>query len=206
MSTKDKLLPLGFFLFFTPVLIFTELALLVKVNYFVNDSARYALVGSIAASAEENKTLISDSVFSSSDYRTGFVKESVIAGDARPILIKNYLKKYHSPLSPYAGLIFRVSQDYGLDYRLITAIAQQESNLCKKAPPNCFNCWGVGIHSRGTMCFDSYPKAIEWVAKYLREEYYDKGRTTPEEIMKKFCPLSDGSWAFGVRQFMEELE
>jgi len=206
MNMKDKLLPLGLFLFFTPVLIFTELALLVKANYFVNNSARRTLISSIAASAEENKISISDSIFSSSDYRTDFIEESIIAGDARPVLIKNYLKKYHSPLFPYADLIFRVSQNYGLDYRLITAIAQQESNLCKKAPPNCFNCWGVGIHSRGTMCFDSYPKAIEWVGRYLKEGYYDEGRTTPEEIMKKFCPLSDGSWAFGVRQFMEELE
>ncbi|MFH1561429.1 MAG: hypothetical protein ABID04_02520 [Patescibacteria group bacterium] len=135
-----------------------------------------------------------------------FLKDSVVVDDARPLIIRDYLEQYDSPLLPYWNLIFDASQKYGLDYRLIVAIAQQESNLCKKAPANCFNCWGVGIHSRGTMCFDSYPEGIEWVADYLKEEYYLKGMTDPEEIMKKYCPLSDGSCAFGVKQFMSELE
>ncbi|MCD6226067.1 hypothetical protein J7J95_03265 [bacterium] len=130
----------------------------------------------------------------------------VVFGDARPILIRQYLEYYHSPLLPYADFIFAVSQMYGLDYRLLVAIAQQESNLCKKIPPESHNCWGWGIHSRGTLKFSSYPEAIEAVARGLKEEYIDKGLTTPEQIMKKYTPLSNGSWAAGVRQFMEEIE
>lgn len=134
------------------------------------------------------------------------LKSNIVIGDARPVIIRNYLLFYHSPLLPYADLIFSVSQKYGLDYRLLVAIAQQESNLCKKIPPDSYNCWGWGIHSRGTLKFSSYPEAIETVARGLREEYLDKGFDTPEKIMKKYTPFSNGSWAAGVRQFMEEME
>jgi hypothetical protein len=130
----------------------------------------------------------------------------VLGADARPILLKEYLLKYKSPLADYSDLIFELSQKYGIDYRLIVAIAQQESNLCKKMPPDCYNCWGYGIHSRGTMCFENYQVALESYAAYLKREYFDKGYKTVEEIMEKYAPHSDGSWAFGVNQFLDDIE
>ncbi len=130
----------------------------------------------------------------------------VLGADARPVLLREYLERYNSPLVEHADLIFELSQKNGIDYRLIVAIAQQESNLCKKQPPNCHNCWGYGIHSRGTMCFESYEESLEKYAAYLKREYFDKGYKTPEDIMKKYAPLSNGSWAFGVNQFLDDIE
>ncbi|KKU47808.1 MAG: hypothetical protein UX67_C0028G0001, partial [Candidatus Woesebacteria bacterium GW2011_GWF2_46_8] len=95
---------------------------------------------------------------------------------------------------------------YELDYRLTTAIAQQESNLCKIIPPGSNNCWGWGIHSAGTLGFDSFEEGIETVSAGLRKEYLDKGFRTVEEIMSKYTPLSNGSWATGVTKFMSEME
>lgn len=131
---------------------------------------------------------------------------TVISDDARLGLIRQYLEKYKSPLLPYADLIYQVSSDYGFDYRWIVAIGQQESNLCKKMPENSFNCWGYGIHSKGTLKFDSYELAIKSYAEYLKREYFDKGLNTPELVMKKYCPSSNGSWAYGVNHFFEEIE
>ncbi len=68
----------------------------------------------------------------------------VVGADARPIIIRQYLAKYNSPLEPYADFIFQTSQKYNLDSRLLVAIAQQESNLGKKIPVNSYNAWGVG--------------------------------------------------------------
>ncbi len=133
------------------------------------------------------------------------VDDYVVAGDSRPLIIKEYLSSYNSPLTPYADYIFTISQQYGLDYRLLVAIAQQESNLCKKIPDNSHNCWGWGINSRGTLRFSSYEEAILAVAKGIKEKYIDEGLDTPEQIMAKYTPLSNGSWAFGVRQFMDEM-
>jgi hypothetical protein len=134
------------------------------------------------------------------------VRSEIASDDARPLIIKKYLEKYKSPLLPYADLIYQVSKDYGFEYYWIVAIAQQESNLCKKAPEDSHNCWGYGIHKRGTLKFDNYELAIKSYAEYLKREYFDKGLTTPELIMQKYCPSSNGSWARGVNQFINEME
>ncbi|MDD3002349.1 MAG: hypothetical protein PHS06_00575 [Candidatus Shapirobacteria bacterium] len=134
------------------------------------------------------------------------VDATVSGADARPMLIKKYLEKYNSPMAPYSDLIFQISEDYGFEYYWIVAIAQQESNLCKKAPEGSYNCWGYGIHKKGTLKFDGYELAIKSYAEYLKREYFDKGLNTPELMMKKYCPSSNGSWANGVNQFIEELK
>ncbi|PIU02413.1 hypothetical protein COT66_00290 [Candidatus Shapirobacteria bacterium CG09_land_8_20_14_0_10_49_15] len=131
---------------------------------------------------------------------------TIDTADARPVIIQKYLEKYHSPLAPLAGLLVATSDQYGLDWRLLVAIAQQESNLGKKIPPDSYNAWGWGIHSRGTLKFASWEQAIETVAQGLKEKYLDQGYITPEEIMNKYTPLSDGSWAAAVSQFFQELE
>ena len=134
------------------------------------------------------------------------VSEEVTAADARPEMVKQYLAYYKSPLAPLSDFIVQTADKYSLDFRLITAIAQQESNLCKIIPPETFNCWGWGIHKNGTLGFSSYEEGIEEVSKGLRNEYLNKGYGTVEEIMSKYTPSSNGSWAHGVSQFMGEME
>lgn len=126
--------------------------------------------------------------------------------DARPLIIKNYLERYKSPLSNYAQFIVDTSDKYALDYRILVAIAQQESNLCKRIPENSFNCWGFGIYGDKVTRFDNYMQGIETVAKVLKRDYIDKGLDTPEKIMAKYTPPSPGSWAQGVNQFLLDLE
>ena len=135
-----------------------------------------------------------------------YINATATGADARPILIRKYLEKYKSPLLPYSDLIFELSETYGYEYYWIVAIAQQESNLCKKIPENSHNCWGYGIHKNGTLRFDNYEIALKSYAEYLKRQYFDKGLNTPELIMKKYCPSSNGSWANGVRQFIEEFK
>lgn len=134
------------------------------------------------------------------------IDSSFETSDSRAYLLDQYLKHYNSPLVGMGGEIVRISDMYSLDYRLLVAIAQQESNLCKIIPPETYNCWGWGIHSKGTLGFGSFKEAFHTVAKGLREEYLDKGYTTPEEIMSKYTPSSPGTWAFGVNHFMSEIE
>jgi len=130
----------------------------------------------------------------------------VIASDAREEVLKQYLVYYNSPLVPYAKKIVEEADKNELDFRLIVAIARQESNLCKIIPPETYNCWGWGIHSKGTLGFSSYEEGIETVSKGLKENYIDKGHRTVEDIMGKYTPLSNGSWAEGVNQFISEME
>lgn len=130
---------------------------------------------------------------------------SVKSEDAVPEIVKAYLKKYNSPLLPHADYLVNAANKNRLDPRLIVAIAQQESNLCKKIPDDSHNCWGWGIHSQGTLKFDSYPQAIDAVTKGLADKYLGQGLNTPEEIMGIYTPLSNGSWAEGVQQFLDDM-
>lgn len=136
----------------------------------------------------------------------GSINYEVTGSEARPIIIKQFLESYHSPIAPYAESIFQASEKYGLDYRLIVAISQCESNLCKKIPEGSYNCWGWG---NGETRFDSWGEAFDQVAKTLKKEYIDKGLVTPEEIMPKYVPPSvekGGPWAKCVNQYLEEME
>lgn len=87
------------------------------------------------------------------------------SADARPEIVKQYLEYYNSPLVPYAGLIVQTADKYSIDFRLITAIAQQESNLCKIIPPGSYNCWGWGITGESTYGFKSFEQGIEEVMR-----------------------------------------
>lgn len=146
-------------------------------------------------------------VYASLPARLPAVSGEVGASDARVEIVRQYLNDYNSPLESHASDLIQTSDKYNLDYRLLTAIAQQESNLCKIIPPTSHNCWGWGIHSEGTLGFDSYTEAMEAVAKGLRTQYLDKGYTTIPEIMSKYTPSSpEGAWARGVSQFMTEME
>lgn len=136
----------------------------------------------------------------------GEVLGMVVEEDARPVIIQKYLEQYDSPLLPYAQDLLQASEKYNVDYKLIVAIAQCESNLCKKSPAGSFNCWGF---ENGETRFLSWQQAFDQVAKTLKERYIDMGLTTPEQIMPKYAPPSvekGGPWAKCVTQFMEDLE
>lgn len=135
----------------------------------------------------------------------GFV-EDVAEKDARTELVRQFFAKYNSPLEPFAQYIVSSADTYGLDFRLTPAIAMQESNLCNKMPENSFNCWGFGIYGDKITRFDNFPQAIEKVTKTLAKDYKAKGLETPEQIMTKYTPSSNGSWARGVNHFINKLQ
>lgn len=120
--------------------------------------------------------------------------------------------------------IFRDNQ---VDPIFALAIAQCESNLGEKMPvpedqnclsnvqpgedPGdcCHNAMGWGIHSAGTLCFNTWQESYSAIARGLRKKYYDQDLQTTEEIMAKYNSTSalerDGSWGKCVDQFVEEI-
>jgi hypothetical protein len=190
-------------LVFTGMVLVLFLALFLGVLVGVSKGKRNNLVLS-TTKTEKVILAVQNNLSDNSDGEV--ITDQIVADDARPLLIKKYLGKYKSPLLPYSDLIFKLSQTYGFDYYWMVAIAQQESNLCKKIPDNSYNCWGYGINSAGTLKFDNYELALKSFAEYLKREYFDKGLNTPELIMKKYCPHSNGSWAYGVNKFIGEIE
>lgn len=126
--------------------------------------------------------------------------------DIRVANLKYFFRKYDSVLYDKADYIVKLADQYKLDYRLIPAIAMQESGLCKHIYEGSYNCWGWGIYGNKVTRFDSYEEAIETISRGIKKNYIDKGLTTPESIMRKYTPPSDGSWAFGVNTFLKMIE
>ncbi len=128
------------------------------------------------------------------------------SSDPRVANLKRFFRKYNSPLYDSADVVVNTADKYDFDYRLLPAIAMQESGLCRVIPNDSHNCWGWGIYGTTVTRFESYPVAIETVSKGIKNNYIDKGLTTPEQIMAKYTPSSNGSWARGVNQFIRALE
>lgn len=135
------------------------------------------------------------------------VSDSVGHQDARAKIVENFFKDNHSVLAAFSEQFVKVADQYQLDFRLLPAIAMQESTAARRVPEGSFNPFGFGIYGEKITRFDSWEQAIETVGKTLKEQYIDKGLITPYEIMTKYTPPSiekGGPWAAGVTQFMEE--
>lgn len=198
---RNVVLIMAFFTL-TPVVLLASLISLISIG---SVSAR-PLSTKIADSKAANCCATGVSVYASLPASIPSVSGHIGVGDARPQIVKQYLDYYNSPLVPYSDEIVKMADKYGIDYRFIPAIAQQESNLCRIIPPESYNCWGWGITSVSSLGFDSYSEGIETVTRGLKDNYIDEGLTTPEAIMTKYTPQSNGSWARGVSEFMSQMQ
>ena len=135
------------------------------------------------------------------------MRTAIKIDDARPEIVRQYLLKYNSPLVPHAQLIVDLSDQNNFDYRWMVAIAQQESNLCKRIPEDSHNCWGWGIYGDKVTRFDSFEEALRRIAPQFTKIFLKGDHTKePMEVMKTYTPPSDGSWANGVSTFFGHLE
>lgn len=137
---------------------------------------------------------------------------SVLAGDARALLLSKFLTQHESPMAEYTEYIVDRAEHYGIDYRLVPAIAMCESNVGKRMPSkDSYNAWGISVET-GEISGAKFPNwlyAIDWVSKYLNEKYYSRGITDLIDIGAIYAPPSvanGNSWATCVSHFMEEIQ
>lgn len=169
-------------------------------------SSLYSLLSFNKNKASDQSLVYGAKIYASLPTDFPSVSGEVQTADARAEIIRQYLLRYKSPMVSYADYIVKTADEFKIDYRLTTAIAQQESNLCKVIPSKTYNCWGWGIHSEGTLGFSSYEEGIKTVTMGLSQNYISLGLDSPEKIMSKYTPLSNGSWAKGVEEFLSEME
>lgn len=128
------------------------------------------------------------------------------AQEARVQVLNEFFSHYNSPLAAYAKRIVNAADTNGLDYRLLPAIAFQESTLCRSIPKDSFNCWGYGIYNGRVMRFDDFGQAIDTVSKALSKHYKANGLEEPDEIVTKWNPNSNGSWEESVNLTMDRIQ
>jgi len=166
--------------------------------FLINQSTRHYsnVLGASTGSAEykalpENRVLITESLFPK---------------EARVDVLEQFLNGYNSTLAKHSKKIVEYADKYKIDYRLIPAIAMQESTLCKKIIKDSYNCWGFGIYGNKVTKFANFDEAIETVTRTLAREYIQKGLIEPDEIMSKYSPQNHNDWAGNVNLVMEQIE
>lgn len=139
----------------------------------------------------------------------GLISDEIGRSDGRAKIIEDFFNNYQSPLSGYSKNFVEIADKYNLNWRLLPAIAMQESVGGKKVIESSYNPFGYGIYGKLVIRFNSWDEAIERVGKSLREDYLNKGLKTPYQIMTKYTPPSlskGGTWAKGVSSFIVELQ
>ncbi len=184
----------------TSFFIFTPILILVSILYFLFLSYDYKSHHTISQNSNNR------AAFAALPTNENVLGDNIFFKDARIEIVRQFFEKYKSPLEPFASNVVGDADKYGLDFRLIPAIAMQESNLCQKIIADSYNCWGFGIYGKKVTRFESYPEAIDTVTSTLAKNYVAGGLNTPEEIMSKYTPSNNGSWAYSVSYFMSLLQ
>ena len=123
--------------------------------------------------------------------------------DKKAAILALYLAKYNSPLQYHAQDFIDASEVFGLDWKMIPAIAGVESTFGKRIPGG-YNAWGWGVYGTQAIYFDSWKEGIFAIAKGLRESYLNKGLTDPYSINRRYA--ASPFWGGKVSYFMRDLE
>lgn len=121
--------------------------------------------------------------------------------------LERILLRFNSPLAAQSAYLVGVANEYGLDYRLLPAIAYTESTLCKHYPKSSFNCWGWGS---AAIHFGSFEEAIETISRKLSSHgYYASWRQNKSNIWQlaqTYNGKDTKKWTQTVVGFMEQIE
>lgn len=132
------------------------------------------------------------------------MEADIQSSDARLGKVLAFLEENNSPLTPYASTIIADADKYGIDYRLLPAIAMQETTACHKEIPGTYNCWGYGIYNHKITSFPSYEDAIDTISRYFAKKK-EHGIVTLDAIGNIYNPTNHNDWKQNVNAFMNLL-
>lgn len=119
--------------------------------------------------------------------------------------IDSYLRKKHSPLAGLGQVFIDKGREYGVDPRLVIAIAGAETNfgteLC--ADYNAWNWFYKDTTKCSANAFSSWDEGVESVTRGLRRSYLDKGLTTIPKIAEKYTVTEREDWIRNVTFFYQ---
>lgn len=110
--------------------------------------------------------------------------------------IQNFYARWNSPMAANAEYIVEVSEQFGIDYRLLPAISIVESSGGK----HCFRSYNP--FGWGKSGFNSFDQAIYTVGSGLANGYKT---SNPYSIAPKYNPVTPDSWANKVSSLMSQM-
>lgn len=126
--------------------------------------------------------------------------------DMRYVILKGYLESIGSPMADKSQHFINEADRFGLDWRLVPAIAGVESYFGQHIPANSYNAWGWAIFTGKTdgRHFEGWEDGITTVAQGLKEKYINRGLDTVWSIGPIYA--ADVNWPWKVEHFMKEIE
>lgn len=147
--------------------------------------------------------------------------------------INNYIESSTpsgSP-SPYKGMgedFVKAGEQYEIHPGYIVAMARKESSLCtdsaagflcfeKEEATNspCYNAWGRKKSSENPACgkegnwwtkYPSWKEGIYLHTAFIKKDYFDKGKTTVEDITPTYCPPEECDTEAYINWIISESE
>lgn len=113
--------------------------------------------------------------------------------------LQNFLAGYGSPLAPYARDFIDAGNKYGVDYRIVVAIAGREQTFGVAWPGASNNFWGYGGYR-----WPDISTAIKEYTRYLSEEYPALSRGDIYGSADRYA--ASPTWAAGVTEFYAQLQ
>lgn len=123
--------------------------------------------------------------------------------DGRAVILAEYLSRFNSPLQYHAQDFIEASDAYGLDWKMLPAIAGVESTFGKRIPGG-YNAWGWGVYGTQAIYFKSWRDGIFTIAAGLRKNYLNKGLQDPYSINRVYA--ASPYWGGKVNYFMNDLD
>ncbi len=125
--------------------------------------------------------------------------------DNRAEVLRSFLEKYDSPLALYSSNFIEEADKNNIDWKLVAAIAGNESYFGQMIPPFSYNGWGYGVYGDNVRRFSSWEEGIAVVSSAIRTDYIDKwGATNVYEIGSIYA--EDPMWANKVTNYMSKIE
>lgn len=125
--------------------------------------------------------------------------------DTRREVLKSFFETRNSPLSEHADTFISEADKHNLDWKLVAAIAGNESQFGHLIPPYSNNAWGYGVYGPNVIRFSSWDEGIATVSNALREDYINNwGATNIYEIGSIYA--ADPAWARKVIHYMTLIE
>lgn len=117
-------------------------------------------------------------------------------------------------LGQYSQAFYAAGRKYGVDPKLLMAIAMHETGRGTSAAfLRKNNAMGISPDGGGPRAFSSVEESIDYGARLLKKHYLDKGLTTIAAIGGKYAPVGAGNdprglnrhWVSGVRKNYKSL-
>lgn len=117
-------------------------------------------------------------------------------------------------LGQYSQAFYDAGRKYGVDPKLLMAIAMHETGRGTSAAfLRKNNAMGISPNGGGPRAFSSVEESIDYAARLLRKHYLDQGLTTIAAIGGKYAPAGAGNdprglnkhWVSGVSKYYKSF-